>query len=345
MPPPSFSPRCARCASDLGPGRLSCPACGALVHRARLEELVGWADAARVAGEPSVALGHWREALALLPENAPQRLALEQRMLAARAEVDGAAPMGDAVVDAKRPRRRLAGAAAGVGTLGLALLKGKSLLVLLVGNGKLLLLGLTKLPTLLSMFVFTTWTSGRGVPLAIGIVASIYVHEMGHVAALRRYGIPASAPMFIPGLGAFVRLGSAPIDAHEDARTGLAGPLWGLGAALFAAFLALVFAIPTARTVASLGASINLLNLVPVWQLDGARGIRPLSRAERLSLAALAVVLGVVTQQWMPTIVGVTLAVRALAARESASGDRGAALLFGGLLVAHSVVAMLPVAL
>ncbi len=60
---------------------------------------------------------------------------------------------------------------------------------------------------------------------------------MGHVAALHRYGIPASAPTFIPGLGALVRLKQHPASPKEDARVGLAGPIWGLAAAAFALLL------------------------------------------------------------------------------------------------------------
>jgi len=73
---------------------------------------------------------------------------------------------------------------------------------------------------------WTIW----GWKFALGVVLSIYIHEMGHVQALQRYGIKATAPMFIPGLGAVIRLKQYPADAREDARVGLAGPLWGLGA-------------------------------------------------------------------------------------------------------------------
>src|SRR5206468_952877 len=74
---------------------------------------------------------------------------------------------------------------------------------------------------------------------ALGLVASIYVHEMGHVAALLKYGVRASAPMFIPGLGAVIRMKQALGDPQQEARVGLAGPAWGVGAALaaYAAFL------------------------------------------------------------------------------------------------------------
>src|SRR5213076_3474994 len=91
------------------------------------------------------------------------------------------------------------------------------------------LLGLTKAITFVSMLLsagvyWTIW----GWKFAVGVVLSIYVHETGHTQALQRYGIQATAPMFIPGIGAVIRLKQYPTDAREDARVGLAGPLWGL---------------------------------------------------------------------------------------------------------------------
>ena len=61
-----------------------------------------------------------------------------------------------------------------------------------------------------------------GGPFAAGLIGSIYIHEMGHVAALRRFGIAASAPMFIPGFGAIIRSRQRLSNAHEEARVGLA---------------------------------------------------------------------------------------------------------------------------
>ena len=129
------------------------------------------------------------------------------------------------------------------------------------------------------MILYLRWSSGHGAGFGLGLVGSIYVHEVGHVAALRRYGIEASAPMFVPGFGALVRMKQYPTDAHEEARTGLAGPLWGLVAALVAAAVGALLSSPVALSVASVGATINLFNLIPVWQLDGARGLRALRAA------------------------------------------------------------------
>ena len=75
------------------------------------------------------------------------------------------------------------------------------------------------------MFAWLAIDRSHGIGFGVGLIASIYVHEMGHVFALRLYGIRATAPMFVPGLGALVRLHQYPIDAREDARVGLAGPV------------------------------------------------------------------------------------------------------------------------
>jgi len=91
-------------------------------------------------------------------------------------------------------------------------------------KAKFLLLGLTKLSTLGSMLAFLgVYWSMFGWKFALGFVLCIYVHEMGHVAELRRFGIAASAPMFIPGLGAFVSLKQLPANVMQDSRVGWPG--------------------------------------------------------------------------------------------------------------------------
>ncbi|MBV9948828.1 MAG: site-2 protease family protein, partial [Myxococcales bacterium] len=298
--------RCPECGAEIAPELLACPGCARLLHGPELQRLASEAESAERTGDQSGALASWRRALELLPAGSMQREAIQQRIVRLSAALDGRVAAGSpggpgARADGRRTdanARGKAGAAAGLGAVGVALLKSKALLTALLANGKLLLLGLAKLPTLLSMLVYVSFWRGSGVGFALGVVASIYVHEMGHVAALRRYGIEATAPMFVPGFGALVRLKQYPTDGHEDARTGLAGPLWGLFAACVAAALGKAFGWPTALSVASLGASINCFNLIPVWQLDGARGLRPLSRAERAAIAATGLVTGLALHEW-----------------------------------------------
>jgi Zn-dependent protease len=166
--------------------------------------------------------------------------------------------------------------------IALLLWKFKLLLVAVLTKGKFLLLGLTKATTLFSMLLsFGVYWTQWGAWFALGVVVSIYIHEMGHVAALRRYGVAASAPMFIPGLGALVRLKQSHLGARVNARVGLAGPVWGTAAALAAFAIGRVTGSPLWIAIAHVGAWINLFNLLPIWQLDGNRGFASLVRMHR----------------------------------------------------------------
>jgi Zn-dependent protease len=351
--------RCTECQAELASGLLSCPGCARLLHGPELSRLAEAAGVAERAGQMTAALTSWRRATELLPPQSVQFTTIQARMKALSAAIDGrgARPpgVGDGSSDANANPKGSANAKklAGVGAVGAALLKGKALILALLANGKLLLLGLLKLPTLLSLLVYARWVHGDGVGFGLGIVACIYVHEIGHVAALRRYGIDASAPMFIPGFGALVRMKQYPTDAHEEARTGLAGPLWGLGAACAAAAVGAILSSPIALGVASFSGSLNLFNLIPVWELDGARGLRALSKSERLIVAGVAAAIALALHQWMPAFIALFALPRAFgrdvakrdtdpSANAKDVGDRGMLLLFVALMVALATIALLP---
>jgi len=116
-----------------------------------------------------------------------------------------------------------------------------------------------------------------GWKFAVGFVLLLLVHEMGHVIQLRREGIPASAPLFIPFLGAVVGAKSLGDNALAEARVGLAGPVLGtLGAAALVP-VALATDSDFLRALAFTGFFLNLFNLLPVLPLDGGRAMAALS--------------------------------------------------------------------
>ncbi len=333
---------CARCGTELARGLLVCPACRALVHGTTLTALAAVAARAESAGELSRALTAWRGALDLLPRVTRQHAAIAARVAALSERLD-AGVLGPLGSSGGRGRgtivsrlRVLAGASAS--TVG--------------ARAKLLLVGLTSVGTLVSLLVFLgLYWQFWGWPLAIGFVASLYIHEMGHVYALARYGIRASAPMFIPGLGAVVRLQQSPSSRREDARVGLAGPLWGLGAALAAYGLYLVTRAPVWAEITQAGAFLNLFNLLPVWQLDGGRGFRALSRWQRwvvVAVVALVAVVAVAVHERLLllvlALVGAGALVQALSPRAPAEPDRGSLVTFCGLVVALAWLVGVPMA-
>jgi Zn-dependent protease len=283
---------CTACRTELAPAALACPSCLRLVHAEALGRLAGEARAREAAGDEPGALARWRDALALLPPGTRQHAVVGASVarLAARSP-PAPPPRAEAP-----PVLRWLGPA-GVGLL--ALWK---------------LVGLAKLGSLLSLVAFFgVYAAELGWPYAAGLVLSIWLHELGHVWALRRAGIPASPPMFIPGLGAYVRMHAAPADARTDAAVGLAGPAAGLAAALVAWALHLATGAPVLRAVAHSGAVLNLFNLAPVWQLDGARGLAPLARWQRWALVGVAGLVLAATGErmlWLLVVLGAWQALR-----------------------------------
>jgi len=118
-----------------------------------------------------------------------------------------------------------------------------------------------------------------GWSFALGFVLLLLVHEMGHVIQLRREGIKASAPMFIPFVGALVAMKEMPKDAAAEARVGLAGPVIGSLGALVPLGIYALTGNELFQALAFVGFFLNLFNLLPVLPLDGGRAMAALSPA------------------------------------------------------------------
>ena len=112
---------------------------------------------------------------------------------------------------------------------------------------------------------------------AVGFVLLLLVHELGHVFQLRREGIKASAPMFIPFLGALVAMRDLPKDAAAEARVGLAGPVLGAAGCLVPLAIWQGGGGELFQALAFIGFFLNLFNLLPVLPLDGGRAMAALS--------------------------------------------------------------------
>ena len=320
---------CARCGTELPPHALACPACKSLIHAEQLKQLANDAERATAAGDFFAARDHWSSALALLPVNAQQHTVVSQRVTDLTSRIDTA--RGSELQPAREGSdntwwKRAAGAAVMIA-------------VLLLGKAKFLLLGLTKMSTFTSMFAFFgVYWSLYGWPLALGLVVSIYIHEMGHVAMLRRLGIDAGAPLFIPGVGALVMLKQHITDPLTDARIGLAGPIWGLGAAIAASVVYYATGAGIWLAIAQLTAFLNLFNLIPIWQLDGSRGVHVLAAWERWALVSAIALALLMSGQRLLFIVAAVAVWRALQ-REAGPGNPRILATFIALVFALSFLA------
>ncbi len=328
---------CAQCGADLAPDLLVCPSCHALVHAAELKSVAAAAENATAAGNLSEALAQWRRALELLPPNSNQHAAIRAKIEELVRRVDAPQPLS-------QPKPNWAKGGGALGVIGLLLWKFKFLVIFVLTKAKLLLLGLTKASTFISMLLMVgVYWSLWGWKFAVGVVLSIYVHEMGHVVMLRRYGIKATAPMFIPGLGAFIRLKQYPASPHEDARVGLAGPVWGFGAVVASYLLFLGTRAPIFAAIAKFGAWINLFNLLPVWQLDGSHAFRALSKLERAGIAAVMFVAWITSHEGLLVLLAIVAAFRAFGNDAPKERDFPIFLQFAFLVVALSLFTTLQI--
>jgi Zn-dependent protease len=182
-----------------------------------------------------------------------------------------AAPQYEPVREEKPPLKRA------LGVLPAAAL----LLVMFVAKVKGLQLLIPKLKILTtsgSMLVsIGAYSLIWGWRFAVGFVLLLLVHELGHVFQLRREGVKASAPMFIPFLGAVIMAKELGRDAAAEARVGLAGPVLGSLGALVPLGIYEATGNELFKALAFVGFFLNLFNLLPVLPLDGGRAMAALT--------------------------------------------------------------------
>jgi Zn-dependent protease len=314
---------CAECGQPIDPTALSCPSCHTLTRAAELESLSAKAQQAQSQGDLLGAKAFWEQAAALLPPETVQYSSIRARI----AQID--ATLAD---PAHKPGAKWGKGAAGIGTT----------LLLALSKAKFLLLGLTKISTLLSMLAFVgVYWALYGWRFAVGAVLLIYVHEMGHVMMLRSYGIPASAPMFIPGFGAFISMRGHAITRVQDSRVGLAGPIYGLGGAIFTLLVGHAIDSKVWMAIAHFTAVINLFNLIPIWQLDGGRGFASLTRNQRAMVLVTAIALWWITSESMLLLIAVGATYRLFTKDAAPEPDQKGLFQFLGLLAALTSVVML----
>jgi Zn-dependent protease len=342
---------CAGCGSEVPTSFKACPSCHRLVHGDELKRLAQKAEQSTRDGDLSAAMAAWRSAVELLPPDSRQYETIQGKITALGRQADQSRfdrsseiPVEDP--DAPGPKWTQGAGAAGVGTLALAVWKFKFLVILALSKAKLLVLGLTKASTFFSMILsMGVYATAWGWKFAVGLVVSIYIHEMGHVSALLRYGVKATAPLFIPALGAVVRLKQVLDDPRQEARVALAGPLWGLGAALVCYVIFLATQLAYWGALARTGAVLNLFNLLPLWQLDGGRAFHSLTRSQRWFVTTVIATMWAITSEGFTFLIMLVAAYQAAVGRPAREPDRFASLVYAALIVALSAMTMIPVVL
>jgi Zn-dependent protease len=327
---------CSHCSIELAPRFLACPSCKKFVHSDQLKTLNSSATTALEEGRLLDARENLRAMLDLLPDS-PTANEISKKVEGLNREIEESGIEKSFQVT---PTVVLAT----VGTLGLLAWKLKSSLFLAATNLKALVVGLKSGTTIFSMLASALLLASHwNWKLAFGLMVLVYVHEIGHVVALKKLGIPATPPMFVPGLGAFVRLKQYPSSVRENARVGLAGPIWGATAAAFLFLGFLVYPSPILGNLVRFSAWINLFNLLPIGPLDGGRGFSALAKKERGIITAVLIVTWLVTGQFLLLLVAAVSFSRLFLAPGLRESDRRTFWSFIGLVISLGMLGAIDV--
>ena len=324
--------KCPNCGTDLPLEALACPECHALIHSVHLDQLAADARALEAQGSLHQARELWASALPLLPHDSKQAAWLKDHLHSLQ-EAQSGAPGSSSDQAAAKPttpatRPSWIKKLGPFGPLALLLLKLKTVFLLLF-----------KLKFLFSFLFFIALYVGMfGWRYGLGISACILIHEMGHFIDIKRRGLPAEMPVFLPGFGAYVRWNALGVTRRQIAQISLAGPLAGWIAAAVCFLLYAQTGDPIWAALARTGAVLNILNLIPIWVLDGGQAVTALGEVERAALLALSLGLWYYTGQGIFFFVSAGFAWRLFTKDKPKQSDWSTWGYYAALLIALAVI-------
>lgn len=243
-----------------------CSECHALVHAAELERISANAKAHEAGSQWRSAQEEWLKTLDLLPKDAKQ----VEWVRAHATKLGAMAAAAQQGQDRSKWARRFGPLAP---------------IAILLVKGKALLFSIFKLKFIFSLAAFMgVYWHLFGMKFGIGFTVAILIHELGHYIDIKRRGLPAEMPVFLPGLGAYVRWTALGVSKETRAHVSLAGPLAGLLASATCALIWWKTGGAMWAALARASAWLNLLNLIPVWVLDGSQATDAIGKNSRVLL-------------------------------------------------------------
>jgi len=321
---------CPACSHWLPEGTLACPDCQTLTYSVYLGQIASQAQQLEQQQKWPEARERWTSALAWLPAETAQAETLRKHL----AQIDGR------MQAAEEQKARWTKKLGPLAPVALFLMKAKSAIFLLF-----------KLKFLLSMLLFFGLYWGLyGWRFALGFTFALLVHEMGHYVAVKRRGLQADLPFFMPGMGAYVRWYGAGVSREDLAAIALAGPLFGLTIGLVYLAVWMLFRSPVFVVLAYFTAWVNFINLFPLLGLDGAQATYALSRMQRALVAMTCIVFFALTIQggelmgqsthWIFLIVGLGMLWRTAGADAPETPSTGSFVYFQAMVVLLGLVVL-----
>jgi Zn-dependent protease len=269
--------KCRNCGRELASTELACVQCHTLAFSEELTILSARANLLEEQGDFAPALDEWRKSLQMLPAQSTQadwvcdhvrKLELSLNVSPPQAKNNWAKKLGP------------------LAPIAIFLAKAKWLLAIF------------KFKFLFSLGAFfALYWAMWGWKFGVGFGVLILIHEMGHYIDIRRRGLPVDMPVFLPGFGAYVRWQALGVSLETRAGVSLAGPLAGLLASFACLAIWWKTGDPLWAGLTRAGAWLNLMNLIPVWILDGGQAANALDRSGRWILLAAALLCALLFQE------------------------------------------------
>ena len=130
--------------------------------------------------------------------------------------------------------------------------------------------------------------------MAIAIITLLFVHEYGHIWAMKKTGMKVKGIYFIPFLG-----GAAVPDEDFKSRTqesyvAIMGPIFGLGLSLMVLMIHFITGQEMYAGIASWMALINAFQFLPINPMDGGRIIKSIFMSIKQKIGLIVMALGFV---------------------------------------------------
>jgi len=269
--------KCKACGRELATTELACVQCHTLAFSEELTILSTRANRLEEQCQFADALEKWRQSLPMLPPQSTQADWVREHIRKLELSARTAPP---------QPKNNWVKKLGPLAPVAVFLAKAKWLLAIF------------KFKFLFSLGAFFALYWGLwGWKFGVGFGVLILIHEMGHYIDIRRRGLPADMPVFLPGLGAYVRWQALGVSLTTRAAVSLAGPLAGLLASVGCLLLWWATGEPIWAGLTRAGAWLNLMNLIPIWVLDGSQATGALDRNGRWVVLASATLLALLFQE------------------------------------------------
>jgi Zn-dependent protease len=272
---------CRRCSRPLAPRALACDNCHTLVHADEMERLAAQARALEAQQDFAGARERWLSVLPLLPPESQQAQWIQghaRELEALTQQGKNGSNHPSVLPDRSDVKRTWAKRLAPIAPLAAILAKFKTFLFAIL-----------KLKFLFSFAAFLGfYWAAWGMKFGIGFALLILIHEMGHFIEIKRHGLKADLPVFLPGVMAYVRWEGMGVSLETRSLIALAGPCAGFLASVFCGLVWWQTGQPIWAALARTSAWLNVLNLIPVFFLDGGHAAQALSKMEKALLMGVS---------------------------------------------------------